>query len=163
MAKTTAPISSDRALAKALGVTHASISAWRQKFAGEAPAGHDVAAWKAFIEEQGLGVANNRVSKDREHWLTRGAAARARLLELEEQRLRGETIRRADVDGVHLLIASRARGLLIQHLETELAPKLEGLSAADMRPVLRQTVDAVCDVMGELGSEMEKRLRQAGA
>jgi hypothetical protein len=163
MAKTLAPITSDRALAKALGVTHTTIAVWRQKFAGDVPESRDLAAWKAFVEEQGLGTANNRASKDREHWLTRSAAARARLLEMEEERQRGETIRRADVDAVHLHVATRQRTILIQHLETELAPKLEGLSASAMRPVLRQTVDAICDVMSELAGELEKRLREAKA
>lgn len=151
-------IKTDASLAAALGITTKTLRSWREKYGDAAPTGRDLASWKAFVEQEGLGGASNRVSRGREHWLTRSAAARARLLELEEERVRGETVKRVDVDRLHLTIASRQRTLLIQHLETELPPKLDGLPAAEMRVHLRATVDAICEVMHDMGAVIQTEL-----
>lgn len=153
MPSATKPITSDRALARALRISHTAISGWRQKFGALAPRGHDVEEWRGFMLENGLGVAGNRVSKDREHWLTRAAEFRAKLLELEEQRVRGEIITRAEVNRLHLHVATSARSLLLQALETELPVRCDGLSAAAMRPIMRETVDRVIERLAPLVEE----------
>ena len=56
------------ALAVSLGFTARAMRDWRKL--PNAPQTPDEAAWRAFIEEAGLGIVGNRVGKDREQLLT---------------------------------------------------------------------------------------------
>lgn len=142
------PISSDRALARALGVTHPTIADWRAKFTNEVPSDYDLDAWRAFVESNGL-AEGNRVSKDREHWLTQQAEYRAKLLEIEHKKAQGEIVLKADLDARDVRIASGQKTLLYELLTTELPIKSEGKTAGEIRALNREAVDRVCALMQE--------------
>lgn len=149
MQKEDKPINSARSLGKALGVTHHTISAWREKFGDLAPKTYDVAEWQRFIEEQGLGGANNRVSGDREFWLTKASEHRAKLLELEEKRKKRETVLKADLDARDMRVATAQKQALYEILTGELPVKCEGKSALEIRVMNREAADRICVVMQE--------------
>ena len=145
----TKPPNSDRSLAKALGVTHTTIGDWRSKFPGLTPKDYDVTAWQSFMDENGLGGTGNQVSGDREHWLTKQAEYRAKLLEMEEAKERGETISKAELDKRDQRIASAQKAMLYELMTTELPIKSEGKSAVEIRILNRDAADRICQAMQE--------------
>jgi hypothetical protein len=135
------------ALATALKTTTKSIRAWR-RLPG-APKGHDIESWNAFIEENGLGEVGNRVSQDREHWLTQQAEYRAKLLEIEHKKALGEIVLKADLDARDVRVAAAQKAALYEILTTELPVKSEGKSAVEIRVLNREAADRVCVIMQE--------------
>lgn len=142
------PITSDRGLARALGVTHPTIADWRAKFNGSVPQDYDLVAWRAFVEENGL-AEGNRVSKDREHWLTQQAEYRAKLLEIEHKKALGEIVMKTDLDARDVKIAVAQKAALYEILTTELPVKSEGKGAVEIRALNREAADRVCVIMQE--------------
>lgn len=120
---------------------------WR-KLPG-APAGPELEAWVKFIEDNQLGNVGNRVSEDREHWLTQQAEFRAKLLEIEHKKVLGEIVMKADLDARDVRIASAQKAALYEILTTELPVKSEGKSAVEIRALNREAADRVCVLMQE--------------
>lgn len=143
----TKPISSDRGLARALGVSPTTIADWRDKFPTDHPKAYDVEEWKKFVEEQGLGIAGNRVSEDREHWLTQQAEFKAKLLEIEHKKATGEIVLKADLDARDTRIAMAQKAALYEILTTELPVKSEGKTVVEIRALNREASDRVCVIM----------------
>lgn len=140
-------------LAQALGVTRQSLVNWRGMEG--APEGRDVEEWKKFMAETGLGLGKGKA---------KGQA------ELREEKLKWETelvkarvarehrkvIDREEVNRLLLHIATRARTMLYQFLETEAPPKLDGMTAAQMRPILREMADSIADEMAGLVERFDR-------
>jgi len=135
------------AVAKALEISTVALRTWRAM--PGAPAEPDIEAWKQFKDENGLGEVGNRVSEDREHWLTQQAEYRAKLLEIEHRKAVGEIVMRADLTARDDRIAMAQKQMLYDVLTTELPVLSEGKSAADIRILNRDAADRVCRVMQE--------------
>ena len=114
-----------------------------------APDGPDHAAWVKFIEDNQLGNVGNRVSEDREHWLTQQAEFRAKLLEIEHKKAQGEIVMKADLDARDIRIATAQKALLYELLTNELPVKCEGKTAGEIRAMNSVAVDRVCVLMQE--------------
>lgn len=130
-------------------MTHPTIGDWRKKFPLLVPIGYDLTEWGRFVDENGLAQGGNRVSKDREHWLTQQAEYRAKLLEIEHQKALGEIVMKADLDARDVRIAMAQKTALYEILTTELPVKAEGKSAVEIRALNREAADRVCVVMQE--------------
>lgn len=141
------------ALARSLGFTTRSLRDWR-KLPG-APTEPDLAAWQAFIDANDLGTAGNRVGAGREELLKEKLRKEIELAGIKIDKERRRSIPRSEVDALLLHIATRQKTLLYQRLETELPPKLDGLSAAETRPILRKVADDICDEMRDLTAQFE--------
>ena len=61
------------------------------------------------------------------------------------------------MDRLHLFIATRAKSKLYQFLETEAPPKLDGLSASQQRPILREIADSIADEMADMFEQFAKQ------
>jgi len=134
-----------KAVYEATGFSHMAFREWR-KLPG-APNEPDLEAWAKFIEDNQLGNAGNRVSEDREHWLTQQAEFRAKLLEIEHKKATGEIVMKEDLDARDVRIASAQRAALYEILTTELPVKSEGKSAVEIRALNREAADRVCVLM----------------
>ena len=145
----TKPISSDRGLARAIGVSPTTIADWRDKFPTDHPKGYDVGEWQKFMEEQGLGMAGNRVSEDREHWLTQQAEYKAKLLEIDHKKAVGDIVMKTELDLRDVKIAMAQKSALYDVFTTELPVKSEGKTAAEIRAMNRNACDRVCAIMQE--------------
>ena len=79
------------------------------------------------------------------------------LLKAKLNRENRKVIDRDEVNKLLLHLATRGRTMLYQFLETEAPPKLDGLGAAEMRPILREMADSIADEMADLVREFEKQ------
>lgn len=139
-------------LASRLGVSNQTLTAWRAK--PGAPTDTDPEAWEAFVREHGLGAK-----------VESGAAlARRQKTELETELLKAKlakeqrrVIDREEVSRLMLRIATEQRSLLYQLLETELPPKCDGMTAGQMRPIMRDAADAICEKMAPLVDQLLKQ------
>jgi hypothetical protein len=136
-----------KAVYEATGFSHTAVREWR-KLPG-APEGPDPVAWVKFIDDNQLGNAGNRVSADREHWLTEQAQYRAKLLEIEHKRAVGEIVMKVDLDARDARIAGAQKAALYEILTTELPVKSEGKSAGEIRVLNREAADRICVIMQE--------------
>lgn len=142
-------------LSKEIGYTRQAVTTWR-KLPG-APTEPNVDEWQAFIDANDLGNAGNRVGAGREELLKEKLRKEIRLAEIKIEKEERKVIDRSEVDSLHLHIGQRQRSVLYEYLETEAPPKLDGLSAAQMRPILRKMADDICDVMAGLVDEFNAR------
>ncbi len=131
-------------LAKRLGVTRQSLVNWRELEG--APTERDQATWEAFIRERGLGVKGPRSGSALKDEKTRHEIE---LLKAKLDREKRQVIPTAEVTKLLLTIATAARTKLYQFCETELPPRLDGMSAAQMRPILREVADSIADGMAD--------------
>lgn len=126
-----------------------------------APQDRDVEAWGKFIRENGLGSSGKhgtpvglrevKIQKEVE------------LLDLKIKRQRAELIDRDEVANRFLHIATRQRAMLYQYLETELPPRMDGLPAAEGRPLLREVADKICEAMAEAMADFNRECDEAAA
>ena len=139
-------------LADALGFDARTLRNWKGKRG--APQRPDPVAWAAFVEANGLGDASSILS-------------RLRVARLKEVGLRCEKLRQeidiaskkaVSVTAVSAMLgrlATLLRSQLYNGIESELPPKLDGLSAAQIRPILRQFADSVCETMRDANPQCE--------
>jgi hypothetical protein len=132
-------------LAKQLQVSKQSIARWRGL--PGAPTEPDAPVWRAFIAENGLGVAGNRLSKQRESLLASSVEKKNRLLDIEIAQKERKTIERADVNKLLLRVASQQRAVLYAALEREYPGKVVGRTAAEVSLRGRELADRVCEIM----------------
>ena len=113
-----------------------------------APESNDPDEWDIWLDKHPeVGLAGNRVSKDREHWLTEQAEHRARLLQIERQRADGDVVMKADLDARDQRVALAQRTALYEILTNELPVKSEGKTAVEIRALNRDAADRVCLLM----------------
>jgi hypothetical protein len=113
----------------------------------------DWGAWEEFVKKEGLGLrgvgaATLKDEKTRHE------------IEILKARLAREkrTVIPADeVSALLLHLSTQSRTVLYQFMETEAPPKLDGMSAAQMRPILREMADSICEKMGDLIADFEAR------
>jgi hypothetical protein len=142
-------------LAKELGYTRQAFTTWR-KLPG-APTEPNADEWQTFIDANDLGNAGNRVGAGREELLKEKLRTEIRLGNIKIGKEERKLIDRSEVDALHLHIGTRQRSVLYEYLETEAPPKLDGLPAAQMRPILRKMADDICDIMAGLVDEFNAR------
>lgn len=129
-------------LARELGVSGNSVRKWAAR--PDAPRSMSADVWRRFIDDNQLG--SRRMSPERESLLERLADRKLRLLDLEIARKEQRTVLRADVDALHLQIATRQKVVLYAALESEYPGKVVGRTAAEIRIAGRQIADRICDV-----------------
>ena len=124
-------------LAATLGVTRQSVVKWRNLEG--APTDRDEVKWAAFMRERGLGKATGQELKDEK------IRHEIELLKAKVDREHRKVIDRDEVNRLLVHIGTDFRTMLYQFLETEAPPKLDGMSAAQMRPILREMADSVLE------------------
>lgn len=124
-------------LALALETTRQSLVKWRSL--PGAPTDRDVEKWKAFKAERGLGKATGQDLKDEK------IRHEIELLKAKVDREHRKVIDRDEVNRLLVHIGTDFRTMLYQFLETEAPPKLDGQSAAQMRPILREMADSILE------------------
>lgn len=135
------------ALAKRLGVSRQSLVRWRELEG--APQDRNMEAWKKFAENKpAMGGHELKEEKTRHE---------IELLKARIDREKRRVIPAEEVNALLLHLATGSRTLLYQFLETEAPPKLDGMSAAQMRPILREMADAICEKMADAIKEFEQR------
>lgn len=139
------------ALAQKLGVTRQSLVNWRPM--DGAPQDRDPAKWEAWIKEKGVGVKGRRGSELKDE----KTRHEIELLKAKIDREHRRVIDREEVNRLLLHISTRARTMLYQFLETEAPPKLDGMSAAAMRPMLREMADSIADEMADLADQFKEQ------
>lgn len=138
-------------LASKFGVSVQTMKVWRQKEG--APVTTDFPLWEEFVKKQGLGMRGlaGASLKDEK------TKHEIELLKSKINREQRRVIDRDEVNQLLLHIATRSRTMLYQYLETELAPKLDGMSAVQMRPILREVADSIADMQADLIDQFEKQ------
>lgn len=131
-------------LAKRLHVTRAALRAWA-KLDG-APSNWDYDEWRAFMQEQSLGSAGNRVSADKEELQKEKLRGEIRLNELKIAKEERTSVSRAEVDSLLLHVATMQKTILYPALERELPPRAAGRTAAEIGLIGREVADRLCDV-----------------
>jgi hypothetical protein len=126
------------ALAVRLGVSRQSVVNWRNMEG--APKGRDVEEWKAFVAANNLGARGPKTGGVLKDEKTRHEIE---ILKARLDREHRKVIDREEVNRLLLHIGTDLRTMLYQYLETEAAPKLDGMSAGQMRPILREMADAI--------------------
>lgn len=140
-------------LGKRLRVSSQALSGWK-KLPG-APTGYNVDEWKAFMDENQLGISGNRVVGTREGLLQENLVKKNRLLDLEIAEKEKKSIDRTLVNGLLLRLGSLQKTVLFQKLEKEMPAKAaaHGAPAAEMAALGRETADALCELFTQ---EMDK-------
>ncbi len=140
-------------LASKFGVSVQTMKVWRVKEG--APVTTDLGEWEAFVKKEGLGTTlrgfTGGALKD-EKTKHEIEILKARLA--REKRL---VIPADEVNTLLLYIATQSRTELYQFMETEAPPKLDGMSAAQMRPILREMADTICGKMEDMIKDFEER------
>lgn len=142
------PITSDRALARALGVTHTTIAGWRSRFPEEVPSDYNLEAWQALVAKHDLGESGPKATNA--DLKAEKLKHEVEILRIKIEKEKGRLIETGKVDELLHHIAARQRILLTQLFEVELPPRVEGLPAAQVRPILRAAADQICDEMGPI-------------
>lgn len=138
-------------LASKFGVSVQTMKVWRQKEG--APVTTDFAEWEKFVKDSGLGMKNigGAVLKDEK------TRHEIEILKARLAREKRTVIPAEEVQALLLHLSTQSRTVLYQFMETEAPPKLDGMSAAQMRPILREMADSICEKMGDLISDFETR------
>lgn len=137
---------SARSLAKALGTHHSNLPIWADKYPEARAFGLDREKWEQLMLEKRLGEGNV-ISPDREHSLARAAEYRANLLEIEQQRARGEIVAVSDLEARDRRVALAQRTALFEILTTELPAKSAGKDAGEIRLLNREAANRICAIM----------------
>jgi hypothetical protein len=133
-------------LAEHTGLSTTTLRTLRDGFG--APKTPDPDEWDKWLSDHPEhGIGGNRVSKDREHWLTQQAEYRAKLLAIEHQKAEGAIVYKSDLDARDVRIAIAQKSALYEILTTELPVKSEGKTALEIRALNRDAADRVCAVM----------------
>lgn len=140
------------ALAGKLGVTRQSLVNWR--LLTGAPQDRDFVKWEAFVKENGLGVKGAKSGNALKEEKTRHEIE---ILKAKLAREKRTVIPAEEVNALLLHLSTQSRTVLYQFMETEAPPKLDGMSAAQMRPILREMADEICGKMADLIREFEER------
>ena len=126
-----------------LETTRQTLVQWR-KLPG-APQERDVVKWKAFVEQNQLGKRlSGSALRDEE------TRHKIELLKSKIDREQRRVIDREEVNRLLLHVSTDGRTVLYQLMESELPPKLDGMAAAQMRPILREAADSIADRMAGL-------------
>jgi hypothetical protein len=136
-------------LAKALEVTRPTLAAWR-KTPG-APSAPNLESWQKWAEENRTRMGGTKELRDEK------TRHEIKLLKAKLDREERRVIPRDDVNRLHLDISTRQRSMLYQFMESELPPLLDGMSAVQMRPILRERADMICDAMADLVEKFDKQ------
>ncbi len=140
-------------LAVKLGVTRQSVVKWRAMEG--APADRDVEKWAAFVKANGLGAKTGGPSgsalKDEK------TRHEIEILKARLAREKRTVIPAEEVNALLLHLSTQSRTVLYQFMETEAPPKLDGMTASQMRPLLREMADSICEKMADLIREFESQ------
>ena len=150
-----------RELAARLRISVQSLSGW-SKLPG-APTDYNVAAWKAFVEENQLGLSGNRVSKSRETLLTEQVEKKNRLLDIDIAKKEGRLAPVESINEGAMRTASAQKQMLYQILVHELPPRTVGQDVATVRQLNQDTADRICELMRGQKDAIEASIREHDA
>lgn len=138
-------------LASKFGVSVQTMKVWRQKEG--APVTTELGLWETWLKKEGLGMRglSGAGLKDEK------TKHEIELLKAKINREQRRVIDRDEVNQLLLHIATRGRTKTYQLLESEAPPKLDGMSAVQMRPILREMADAIADEMADLIDQFQKQ------
>ena len=138
-------------LAGKLGVSVQAVFAWRKR--ADAPDVPNFDRWVEYMAKHGLGGGAKGASalKDEK------TRHEIEILKARLAREKRTVIPAEEVQALLLHLSTQSRTVLYQFMETEAPPKLDGMSAAQMRPILREMADAICEKMGDLITDFETR------
>ena len=147
-------------LARVLGFSAPALSQWRTKFPGEAPQGFEVAEWQKFIASHNLGIVGNRVSKGREELLRLKLTTEVRLNEIKIAKEERKLVPAGDVESFLTYSSARLKAGLYRMI-AELAPKVAGLEAVEVRQLMTEHADVLCVAMQSLVEEWRREQEEA--
>jgi hypothetical protein len=130
-------------LAASLGFSVTSVRHWARR--PDAPQGYEVAAWRAYILENGLGVVGNRVSGEREALLIAIGKENLATARARRRKEEGSAVDAAVVDAFLGDMAMRARLKLYDAMMNQLPGKVVGRLPAEVREVGRKIADSLCE------------------
>lgn len=139
-------------LAEKLGCSPAALKIWRKR--SDAPTEPDYEVWSLYVKKYDLGGSGKGIVGTLKDEKTKHEIE---LLKAKINREHRRVIDRDEVNQLLLHIATRSRTMLYQYLETELAPKLDGMSAVQMRPILREVADSIADMQADLIDQFQKQ------
>lgn len=136
--------------------TRRSLLKWRHL--PGAPKGKDVAEWRAFMIANNLGSSGDAPAnaEAREAKLSK-TKLETQLLRARLDREERRSIPRDEVTKLLFTLASRLNSIVAQTFETELPPKLDGMSSVQMRPILREEGDKFRAALSDAVKEFESR------
>ena len=109
----------------------------------DAPKGTDVAEWRVFMEQNGLGrEASKTKTQLQEQKLTEEIA----LLRLKRAQAEGSTVEVADMAAYVAGFSARLDQLLTQKLEVELPPRVQGKDIVEIRREARAVHDEIREI-----------------
>lgn len=139
-------------LASKFGVSVQTIKVWRERQG--APVTTNLTEWELFVKANKLGGIKETAGGSLRDEKTRHEIELLKAKIAKEHR---RVIDRDEVSQILLHISTRARTKLYQFLETEAPPKLDGLPAVSMRPILREMADSICDEMADIVGQFERQ------
>jgi hypothetical protein len=142
------------AIARACAVSEVTVRDWRRR--ADCPKSRDPKEWLEWKGKLGLGTSGPKTSQSTAQLKDEKTRHEIELLAAKIAREKRRVIDREEVSRLLLTIGTRQRTMLYQFLETEAPPKLDGLSAAQARPVLRAMADEICDAMADLVKGFEQ-------
>lgn len=131
-------------LASRLGCSVPTLYAWRGR--ADAPTEPHLEQWKAYVVAAELGKEKRDLGAELR---TKKAEAEIEFIRARTARARRETILLSELNEMHLELSTQVRAELFHWLESVLPPKLEGRSASEIRILLREAGDSICDRMAD--------------
>jgi len=149
-------VGTQEALASNLGVERKSIQRWmkRKNCPGRGREGFDVKAWRAFLEQDGLGRSKQK-SKDKGDLECEKLRLENERRHLVNQKLRGEVMHN---DEVCKTLADMMAGFVLRcrQIPNELAQEVVGLSAGEAIKRIRREIDQALEQLA-LGEWAQKK------
>lgn len=136
------------ALARGLGVTRPTLYVWKSK-PGH-PEGRKLEDWQKWVDENDLGGDGGNPDLKDENLRLRNQKLQLEIAEKERK-----SIPKAEADRVVFHLATTTKTMIYQGTESTLAPKLDGMSAAQMRPILREWADEIVGRLASVSKELE--------
>lgn len=134
-------------LAAKFGVSVNTVhTVWRKR--EDAPKECNYEVWAEYVKKHNLASQIRRLGGS--ELRDEKTKHEIELIKAKVAREQRRVIERGEVDQLLLHIATEGRTVLYNLMESELPPKLDGMGAAQMRPILREAADTIADRMAGL-------------
>lgn len=153
-------------IAKELGLSRQTLYDLIKKYPKEVPKGKArklLSAWQACIPKLQSQVDVGGGDDSKSMWEIKKLKLACESMQIELDRRKGRLVPADEVASAVMQLASRAKGLLRWYLESQLPPRIEGLSAVEARAVLVGVCDEICKALSDpisYESELEKELSE---
>lgn len=153
------PLGSLSEISRALGLSHNTAHNWKATYQ-DAPSSLLLSEWTAFRDKHGLGKRGKQSSASREQLVSDKLRSEVRLNEIKIAKEERKLIPAEDVESFLLYASSRTKSALFQ-MVGELAPKLAGLEAAEIRIRMRDAADGICRSMQTAVEDWQREQEEA--